>query len=205
MNNPNRFHLCHPEPVERGRENRKRGWIALATVWVMLYVLPASASEITHPKTFKGSDPKGWGQFHWQMTQSQAKKLGARPFTDVEGEQCLGLSDVELLNGKKFQVCLKFFSHMGLHAVRVTLSPQYECAPEVYETFLNDFHETHGKEMETRDITYPNAYYKSHDWIVGTTKIVLHHGCPKPGVTTATKPTTHIWYEKRMEYEPWNR
>jgi len=139
------------------------------------------------------------------MTQSQAEKLGARPFTDVEGEQCLGLSDVELLNGKKFQVCLKFFSHMGLHAVRVTLSPQYECAPDIYETFLNDFRETHGIEMESRDLTYPNLYYKSHDWIVGTTKIVLHHGCPNPGTTTATKPTTHIWYEKRMEYEPWNR
>ena len=60
-------------------------------------------------------------------------------------------------------------------------------------------------EMETRDLTYPNARYQSHDWIVGTTKIVLHHGCPKPGKPTASQPTTHIWYEKRMEFEPWNR
>ena len=27
----------------------------------------------------------------------------------------------------------------------------------------------------------------------------------KPGKPTATQPTTHIWYEKRLEYEPWNR
>ena len=122
-------------------------------IWALVVLIAslASASEITHPKTFKGSDPKGWGQFHWQMTKEQAEQLGAEPFTDGEGEQCLGLSEVELLNGKKFQVCLKFFSSMGLHAVRVTLSPQYKCAPDIYETFLNDFRETHGKEMETRD------------------------------------------------------
>lgn len=57
--------------------------------------------------------------------------------------------------------------------------------------------------METRDLDFPKARYQSHDWIVGSTKIVLYHGCPKPGKQTATRPTTHIWYEKRMEYEPW--
>ena len=94
---------------------------------------------------------------------------------------------------------------MGLHSVRVTLAPQAECATDVYETFLNDLRKTYGKEMETRDLTYPNSIYQSHDWIVGSTKIVLHHGCPKPGHPTASQPTTHIWYEKRMEFEPWNR
>ena len=187
----------------------KWGWMVIrlnvmlgALMWI---TLPASASEITHPKTFKGTDPKGWGQFHWQMTKQQAEQLGAEPFVDSAGEQCFGLSSVELLAGKKFEVCLKFFSHMGLNAVRVSLAPHTECAKDVYETLLSDFRETHGKEMETRDLTYPNAYYKSHDWIVGTTKLVLHHGCPQPGAATATQPTTHIWYEKRMEYEPWNR
>lgn len=186
-----------------------RGWkmsrlIGIGVV-VMLIASPVSASELTHPKTFKGNDPKGWGQFHWQMTKQQAEQLGAQPFVDGAGEKCFGLSEVELLGGKKFQVCLKFFSHMGLNAVRVTLASHMECARDVYETLLNDFRETHGKEMETRDITYPNSYYKSHDWIVGSTKIVLHHGCPKPGATTASQPTTHIWYEKRLEYEPWNQ
>jgi hypothetical protein len=139
------------------------------------------------------------------MTKKQAAQLGAEPFIDAAGDKRFGLSSVELLPGKTFQVRLEFFSHMGLNAVRVTLTPQTECATDVYETFLKDFLETYGKEMETRDLIYPNAYYKSHDWIVGTTKIVLHHGCPKPGHPTASQPTTHIWYEKRMEFEPWNR
>jgi hypothetical protein len=184
---------------------RNAGLIIGICAVVMLCAFPASAAGPAKPKTFKGSDPKGWGQFHWQMTKKQAAELGAKPFVDSAGEQRFGLPSVELLGDKKFRVRLEFFSHMGLNAVRVTLAPQSECARDVYETLLNDFRETHGKEMETRDITYPNAYYKSHDWIVGTTKIVLHHGCPKPGAITASQPTTHIWYEKRLEYEPWNR
>ena len=116
MNDSRSFLLCHPEPVEGGRSHRANMAtacisIALITVFVMLSAFPASASEITHPKTFKGKDPKGWGQFHWQMTEAQAKQLGAKLFTDVDGEPCLGLSEVELLQGKQFQVCLKFFSH----------------------------------------------------------------------------------------------
>jgi hypothetical protein len=176
-------------------------------IWAIVTLIASSAmaADPALPKTFKGSDPKGWGQFHWRMTKARATELGAKSFVDAAGEQRFGLPEVELLGGKKFQVRLEFFSHMGLHSVQVTLTPQPECAREVYETLLNDFRETHGKEMETRDITYPNARYQSHDWIVGTTKIVLHHGCPKPGKTTASKPTIHIWYEKRMEFEPWNR
>jgi hypothetical protein len=181
--------------------------IRLIGLWalVMLIAPSVGAADPALPKTFKGSDPKGWGQFQWQMTKVQAEELGAEPFVDAAGEQRFGLPSVELLAGKKFQVRLEFFSHMGLNAVRVTLASHMECAPDVYETFLNDFRETYGKEMETRDLTYPNARYQSHDWIVGTTKIVLHHGCPKPGKPTASQPTTHIWYEKRMEFEPWNR
>lgn len=190
---------CHSEEPWR-----RRICVFSIIVWVLI-TFPVLASELTHPKTFKGSDPKGWGQFYWQMTKQQAEQLGAAPFVDGAGEKCFGLSEVELLGDKKFQVCLKFFSHMGLNAVRVSLAPHTECAKDVYETLLNDFRETHGKEMESRDLTYPNAYYKSHDWIIGSTKLVLHHGCPKPGTTTATQPTTHIWYEKRLEYEPWNR
>ncbi len=94
---------------------------------------------------------------------------------------------------------------MGLNSVRVTLAPHIDCAQGVYETFLNDFREHYGREMESRNLDFPNARYQSHDWIVGSTKIVLHHGCPKPGRPTASQPTTHIWYEKRMEFEPWNR
>lgn len=186
---------------------RRLVWVRLIVLWaaVMLVALPVWASALTHPKTFKGSDPKGWGPFQWRMTQQQAAQKGAVPFVDSAGDKRFGLPSVELLPGKNFQVRLEFFSSMGLNAVRVTLTPQTECATDVYEKFLKDLRKTYGKEMETRDLTYPNAYYKSHDWIVGSTKIVLHHGCPKPGKLTATQPTTHIWYEKRMEFEPWNR
>ena len=170
-----------------------------------LIACSAVAGESPLPKTFKGNDPKGWGPFHWQMTKAKAAQAGAEPFVDAAGDKRFGLPSVELLPGKMFRVRLEFFSHMGLNSVRVTLAPHTECATDVYETFLNDFRETHGKEMETRDLTYPNAYYKSHDWIVGSTKIVLHHGCPKPGKPAASRPTTHIWYEKRLEFEPWNR
>jgi len=172
---------------------------------VILFASSAGAGDTPLPKTFKGTDPKGWRQFQWQMTKARATELGAEPFIDAAGDERFGLPSVELLPGKTFRVRLEFFSHMGLNAVRVTLAPHTQCATDVYETLLNDFRETHGIEMETRDLTYPNAYYKSHDWIVGTTKIVLHHGCPIPGKPAASPPTTHIWYEKRLEFEPWNR
>jgi len=170
-----------------------------------LITSPVEASDPVLPKTFKGSDPKGWRQFHWRMTKAKATELGAQTFVGAAGDKQFGLPSVELLPGKTFQVQLEFFSSMGLHSVRVTLTPQTACATDVYETFLNDLRKTYGKEMETRDLTYPNSIYQSHDWIVGSTKIVLHHGCPKPGHPTASQPTTHIWYEKRMEFEPWNR
>jgi hypothetical protein len=181
--------------------------IRLIGIWaiVVLAASPAGAADSALPKTFKGNDPKGWGQFQWRMTKAKAAELGAEPFVDAAGDKQFGLASVELLPGKTFQVQLEFFSSMGLHSVRVTLTPQTECATGVYETFLKDLRETHGKEMEARDLTYPNSIYQSHDWIVGSTKIVLHHGCPKPGHPTASQPTTHIWYEKRMEFEPWNR
>ncbi|NIQ01280.1 MAG: hypothetical protein GWM98_13460, partial [Nitrospinaceae bacterium] len=67
------------------------------------------------------------------MTERQAKKSGAHPFVDAEGERRLGLSRVELLPGKTFQVDLRFFSSMGLNAVRVSLAPHGECARGVYE------------------------------------------------------------------------
>ncbi len=181
--------------------------IRLVVVWVLVTLIApsAGASDSALPKTFTGSDPKGWREFKWGMTKQQAVKLGAQPFEDGEGVQRFGLSEVELHPGKTFSVDLKFFSHMGLNSVQVTLAPQPECAREVYETFLNDFRERYGKAMESRNLDYPNSRYQSHDWIVGSTKIVLHHGCPKPGKTTATQPTTHIWYEKRRHTEPWNR
>ena len=185
---------------------KMRRWMLLIMCTaVILFASSAVAGESPLPKTFKGTDPKGWRQFQWQMPKARAAQAGAVPFIDAAGDKRFGLPSVELLPGKTFRVRLEFFSHMGLNAVRVTLAPHTECAADVYETLLKDFRETHGKEMETRDLTYPNAYYKSHDWIVGSTKIVLHHGCPKPGKITATQPTTHIWYEKRMEFEPWNR
>ncbi len=175
-------------------------WAAL-----ILCAPPTWASDSALPKTFKGSDPKGWRQFQWRMTKQQATQSGAQAFIDGAGVQRFGLPEVELHPGKTFWVDLKFFSHMGLTSVRVTLTPQPECAREVYETFLNEFRERYGKEMESRNLDYPNSRYQSHDWIVGSTKIVLHHGCPKPGKTTASQPTTHIWYEKRRHTEPWNR
>ncbi len=217
MNNPDKIPWCHPESfdklrtgcsVEGGQKNPK-GWVVfrLIGIWavVMVFASPASATDDALTKTFKGSDPKGWHQFQWRMTKAKTMELGAQAFVDAAGEQHFGLPSVELLPGKTFQVQLEFFSAMGLHSVRVTLTPQPECATDVYETFLKDLLETYGKEMETRDITYPNARYQSHDWIVGTTKIVLHHGCPKLGRPAPSQPTTHIWYEKRMEFEPWNR
>ena len=195
---------CIPSLVRRGPASRL--W-QFFLIWVVVILCASSAwaTDDAMPKTFKGTDPKGWHQFQWRMTKARATELGAQPFVDAAGEKQFGLSSVKLLPGKTFQVQLEFFSSMGLHSVKVILTPQSECATDVYDTLLKDFRETHGKEMETRDITYPNARYQSHDWIVGTTKIVLHHGCPKPGKVTATQPTTHIWYEKRMEFEPWNR
>ena len=195
---------CIPSLVRRGPANRRWQFFLIWAV-VIFYVSPLSAAEDALPKTFKGTDPKGWRQFHWQMTQARAAQAGAEPFVDAAGEQRFGLPSVELLPGKTFRVRLEFFSHMGLNAVRVTLAPHEKCATDVYETFLNDFRETYGKEMESRDLAYPNSYYKSHDWIVGSTKIVLHHACPKPGKPAASPPTTHVWYEKRLEFEPWNR
>jgi hypothetical protein len=195
---------CIPSLVRRGPANRRWQFFLIWAV-VILCASPAGAGDKALPKTFKGTDPKGWGPFQWRMTKAKAAQAGAVPFVDAAGDKRFGLPSVELLPGKIFRVRLEFFSHMGLNAVRVTLTPQSECAADVYETLLKDFRETHGKEMETRDLTYPNSIYQSHDWIVGTTKIVLHHGCPKPGHATASQPTTHIWYEKRMEFEPWNR
>jgi len=171
--------------------------------WVFLIVAWAAIALIASPAG--AADPQGWRGFKWGMTQQQATQSGAEPFVDAAGEKHFGLSSVELHPGKTFQVRLEFFSHMGLHSVHVTLAPQPDCAQEVYETFLNDFRKQYGKEMESRNLDYPNARYRSHDWIAGSTKIVLHHGCPKPGKTTATQPTTHIWYEKRRHTEPWNR
>ncbi len=187
--------------------NSQRNAGLIIGIWavMMLCAFPVSATDLPQVKTFKGNDPKGWGQFRWQMTKKQTEALGAEVFVDGAGEPCFGLPEVKLLNEKSFQVCLKFFSHMGLNAIRVALAPHTECAREVYETFLNDFRETYGKEMESRILDYPNSLYRSHDWIVGTTKIVLHHGCPKPGKPAASLPTTHIWYEKRRHTEPWNR
>jgi hypothetical protein len=172
---------------------------------VMLFASPAVAVDPALPKTFKGSDPKGWHQFQWRMTKAKVTELGAQEFVDAAGEKQFGLPEVELLPGKTFQVDLRFFSSMGLNSVRVTLAPHIDCAQEVYETFLNDFREQYGQEMESRNLDFPNARYQSHDWIVGTTKIVLHHGCPKPGHPGSSSPTTHIWYEKRRHTEPWNR
>lgn len=197
MNNPAKVPLCHPEPVEGGRDYWK-GW-----VWVTPIVIWVAATLVASP--VKAADPKGWRDFKWGMTQQQAAQAGAQPFVDEAGEKQFGLSSVELFPGKRFQARLEFFSHMGLNAVQVTLSPHTDCAQEVYERFLRDFRERYGKEMESRNLDYPNSFYRSHDWIAGSTKIVLHHGCPKPGKTTATQPTTHIWYEKRRHTEPWNR
>lgn len=185
----------------------KRVGLLSAAAWVVwtLAAFPVGASDSAPPKTFTGSDPKGWSQFQWRMTQAKAELLGAEPFVDPAGEKSFGLPEVELLPGKKFWVHLGFYSHMGLNSVHVTLASQAECATDVYETFLNDFRERYGKELESRNLDYPNSWYHSHDWIVGSTKIVLHHGCPKPGKLTGTQPTTHIWYEKRRHTEPWNR
>ena len=168
----------------------------LMVVWAAVALIAPSVGA---------ADPQGWRDFKWGMTKQQAMQSGAQPFTDAEGVQRFGLSSVELLPGKTFQVRLEFFSHMGLNAARVTLAPHTDCAQEVYETFLNDFRERYGKEKESRNLDYPNARYFSHDWIIGTTQIVLHHGCPKPDKPTASQPTTHIWYEKRRHTEPWNR
>jgi len=99
--------------------------IRLVVVWVLVTLIasPAGASDSALPKTFKGSDPKGWREFQWRMTKAQAMKLGAQPFEDGEGVKRFGLSSVELLSGKTFWVDLKFFSHMGLNSVQVTLAP----------------------------------------------------------------------------------
>ncbi|MEE8128316.1 MAG: hypothetical protein V3T45_07165, partial [Nitrospinaceae bacterium] len=69
------------------------GWVLLMVVWgaVTLIASPAGANDPAPPKTFKGSDPKGWHQFQWQMTKKQAMQSGAKEFIDGEGEQRFGL------------------------------------------------------------------------------------------------------------------
>jgi hypothetical protein len=153
-------------------------------------------------------DPKGWRGFQWDMTKKQAGALGARVFLDRQGEEHFGVTDIEVLPGKKpFGVELQFFSHIGLTSIRVKMQPHAKCAQDEYETLLRDLREKYGDEQEAKNLEYPNANFLSHAWVVKTTKITLHHSCSKPRSSSSSNNSfqTSIHYEKRLFIELWDR
>ncbi len=154
------------------------------------------------------SDPKGWRGFQWDMTKPQAEVLGAKIISDSQGEERFGLEDVEVLPGKnRFGVDLQFFSHIGLTSILVKMQPHKICARDEYEIILNDLRVKYGDEKETKNLDYPNAFFMSHVWVAGATKITLHHSCSKPGSPSSSNKSflTSIHYEKRLFFELWNR
>ncbi len=161
-------------------------------------VLPAQVSP----------DPKGWRDFRWDMTKQKAEELGAKTFLDGQGGQHFGLVDFELLPGKKrFSVDLQFFSHIGLSSLLVKMKSNTMCAKDEYETLLRDLREKYGKEKETKNLDYPNAFFLSHIWVVRTTKITLHHSCNKSRHPSSSNNSflTSIHYEKRLFIELWDQ
>jgi len=152
----------------------------------------------------KPEDPKGWREYKWGITKQKAEELGARAFKDVEGTARYGLTGIELLPAKSFWLDLGFYTHTGLSTLMLTREGQ-DCDRPAYESLLQKLRQQYGKEKESKNLDYPNSYYLSHTWIVGMTKIELHHGCPKPDAVTGTLPTTHLRYEKRFTVELWER
>ena len=155
------------------------------------------------PQAMVSADPRGWRDFHWDMTKQQARVSGAEVFLDSQNEEQFGLADVEILPGKKhFGVYLQFFSHIGLSGVLVKMKEHAICAEEEYRTLLHDLKEKYGDEKETKNLDYPNAFLLSHVWIVRTTKITLRHSCSKPRKSSSNKSfLISIHYEKRLFIE----
>lgn len=182
--------------------------IGLAAIGFMAQVGDVPIEKPLAPLGKLSPDPKGWRDFRWDMTQQQARELGARTILDRQGEEHFGLADVEILPGKKpFRVDLQFFSHIGLTSVLVKMNEHTKCANEEYETLLRDLRNKYGKEKEIKNLDYPNAYFQSHIWIVRTTKITLHHSCNKPRSSSSSNKSflTSIHYEKRLFIELWDR
>lgn len=151
------------------------------------------------------SDPAGWRGFQWGTTREQAQLMGAQPFEDSEGTQRFGLPEEELLPGKFFWVDLEYYSHIKLATILIHLKTQEDCGLAAYQTLLDDLRKKYGAEKESKNLDYPNAWFLSHTWIVGTTKITLKQGCNKPGSPTSSRPSTRLRFEKRMTIELWNR
>ena len=149
-------------------------------------------------------DPQGWREFQWGISKQRAEELGAGPFEDVEGTARWGLTHIELLPGKTFWLDLGFYTHTGLSSLMLKREGE-QCDRQSYELLLDQLRKQYGKEKESKDLEYPHTYYRSHTWIVATTKLELHHGCPKPDAITGTLPTTHLRHEKRFTVELWER
>lgn len=155
----------------------------------------------------QGADPKGWREFQWGLTKEEARLLGAESFVNSRGEKSFGLREMEILPGAKFWVDLGFYSHMRLAWIGIEMYPEDSCGRAKYEALLEDFRNRYGAEKESNDLDYPNAWYLSHIWIAGYTKIELHQSCAKPNRTSSSHPSnlTKIYLEKRRTIELWNR
>ena len=182
------------------------GWAVIFLI-ASAYGLSLAETPTLPQKTdvSSASDPAGWRDFRWGMTEEQAQRLEAQPFQDSEGTERFGLPEVELLPGIFFWVDLEFYSHIKLATIFINLETQGACRQDAYEELLDDLRKKYGPEKESKNLDYPNSWFLSHIWIVGTTKITLKQGCNKPGGSTSSKPSTRLRYEKRMHIELWNR
>lgn len=149
-------------------------------------------------------DPKGWRDFKWEMTKEETGKLGAKPFRDKEGTRRFGLPEVELLPGKRFWVDLGFYSHINLAHILINMEMDGTCATKEYEQFLLELRNRYGTEKESKNLDYPNAWFLSHVWVMGTTKIALNHSCNRPGALSNKSFLLSLRYERRRTMEIWN-
>jgi hypothetical protein len=182
--------------------------LVLATIGFITQVGDVPIKKPLTPPVQPSPDPKGWRDFQWDMTKQQTETLGAESYLDHQGEEHFGLTDVEILTGKKrFFVDLQFFSHIGLSAILAKMKSHSICAKDEYETLLRDMRKKYGDEKETKNLDYPNAFFLSHVWVVRTTKITLHHSCNKPRSPSSSNKSflTSIHYEKRLFIELWDQ
>ena len=184
-----------------------RGWLMFMGL-VVFYLAAYAGENETRPsegtkQKLLISEPKGWRDFKWGITIEKARQLGAKPFKDREGTGRFGLPDVELLPGKRFWVDLGFFSHIRLASLLVHMDMLGVCEKDAYKTLLQNLREKHGKEKESKNLDYPNAWFLSHTWVFGATRIELNHSCSKPASSNSSF-LTNIQYERRRHIEFWN-
>ena len=65
-------------PMGHSERNEVKRRICVGSIgaWVLLLfsMSSAGAGDNTLPRTFKGTDPKGWRQFQWQMTKARLQE-----------------------------------------------------------------------------------------------------------------------------------